>query len=89
MIRKHNMLLWQARLQGNPLSIGLAKLSRSAIGFVLLITLLISTGVLTACLGQTNEIDIQHVPGQTRNFTLYMRDTTLKLPDGKAIYAFG
>jgi len=89
MIRKRNTLLWHARLQSNPLSIGLAKPSRSAIGFVLLITLLISTGMLTACLGQPNGMTTQHVPGKTRNFTLYVRDTTLKLPDGKEIYVFG
>src|SRR5689334_8532833 len=81
MLRKQNRPFWQTRISNNLLSRVLVK----PLHLLLILTALISTGLLAACLGPSNEA----TSGKTRNFTLYVRDTTLKLPDGKEIYAFG
>lgn len=81
MLRKQNRPFRQTRVSNNLLSRVLVK----PLHLLLILTALISTGLLAACLGPSNEA----TSGKTRNFTLYVRDTTLKLPDGKEIYAFG
>jgi FtsP/CotA-like multicopper oxidase with cupredoxin domain len=61
-------------------------------GGVLLLVSLLTTGLLGACMETGSSAPSQAtppVPGQVRNFTLSVRDNTLKMPDGKQIYVFG
>src|SRR5690349_12616492 len=63
-----------------------------AVGGALLLVSLATTGILGACTGTGSSTPTQATilaPGQVRNFTLYVRDNTLKMPDGKQIYVFG
>ncbi len=87
--------------QSSGLSV--SRRARRSIGLSLLCVSMCITGLLAACTG-TGSPDLSHAvdelnvsntsknantPAQTRDFTLYVRDTTIKLPGGKEIYAFG
>ncbi len=66
------------------------KSTKLAIALVLLLISMLTTGLLGAC-SQTNDQPKTHTPtpGQERNFTLYVRDNLLKMPNGQQIYVFG
>lgn len=66
------------------------KSTKFAIALVLLLISMLTTGLLGAC-SQTNDQSKAHTPtpGQVRNFTLYVRDNLLKMPNGQQIYVFG
>ncbi|GCE14116.1 multicopper oxidase family protein [Tengunoibacter tsumagoiensis] len=67
--------------------------TRLGVGLGLLITAFLITGLLGFSLtGRGSEQVLASSAGtkaQVRNFKLYVRDTTLKMPDGKQIYVFG
>lgn len=70
----------------------LTRKMRAYVAVALLFFSLMATWLLGACTtsssgAQTNTAALP--PAQTRNFTLYVRDTTLTLPGGKKIYSFG
>ncbi len=69
------------------------KRARPLIGVALLLAALTITGALIAYLQTNNQPanvpTINEPVPQTRNFTLYVRDNYLKMPDGKEIYVFG
>ncbi len=54
---------------------------------------LLVTGMLASCAGTPDSASQvqanKAVAGQVRNFKLYVRENTLKMPDGKQIYVFG
>jgi FtsP/CotA-like multicopper oxidase with cupredoxin domain len=58
--------------------------TRLKIGLTLMALALSVTGVLAAC-GEQKPADT----GKVRNFTLYVREGTLMLPDGKKVWMFG
>jgi len=75
---------------------------RKIIGTSIIVTALVAVvllGVLTSCttssdpslsLNQQADANTQKLPpSQTRNFTLYVRSTTIKTPDGQKIFSFG
>lgn len=76
---------------------------RVYVGLSLLCASMVIIGILAACTGTgspdvSQAVDALNAPNaaknlsiasQTRNFTLYVRDTYIKLPGGKQIYAFG
>jgi len=62
------------------------KRKKFILGSVLLLVSLITTGIISAC---TSLTPVNLPPTQVRNFTLYVRDNFITMPDGKKIYVFG
>lgn len=59
-------------------------------GLAVLAISLLTTGLLSTTLhSKASTVGIQLPPAQTRNFTLYVRDNVLTMPDGQKIYVFG
>ncbi|MBE3559738.1 MAG: multicopper oxidase domain-containing protein [Ktedonobacteraceae bacterium] len=71
------------------------------LGSSLLLVSLLATGIISACTtGSDNPLSTSGLslgqsatgtppPGKTRNFTLYVRDALIKMPDGTQIYMYG
>src|SRR5436309_8359778 len=61
------------------------------VGLALLLVSLITAGVLSAGLRAqaSGNTQVKLPPPKVRNFTLYVRDTMVKMPDGRKIYVFG
>ncbi|MBO0792897.1 MAG: multicopper oxidase family protein [Ktedonobacteraceae bacterium] len=63
--------------------------TRFAIGITLISASFLATLIISACMQQPTKQSTHAVPGHVRNFTLYVRDNQIKMPDGKQIYSFG
>jgi manganese oxidase len=66
--------------------------TRRILGIGCILLALLSVGLVGLLLHASGSVqaDIQQLPpAQVRNFTLYVRSTWLKMPDGQKIYAFG
>ena len=71
-----------------------SKKTRLSAGVALICTFLLITALLgvwggLSGHGQSTQTEAAPVPSQVRNFTLYVRDTYLKLPNNRQVYAFG
>lgn len=69
----------------------LARKTKLVVGAALILVSLLATSIISACTlsGESQGPGTGAGTGKVRNFTLYVRDNTIKMPDGKQVYIFG